>query len=107
MTKEVFLSNAVTGLYQTEELTHDGTLVIETKQDVEPILEATKALQNDEEYTKKGIQKGWWHVATIPEVLVHKWHKEGFNIFTASMSEIRKKLQSPEYAYFLTTTKKF
>lgn len=105
--KELFLNNAETGLYQTQELLHDGTLVIETKQDVEPLLERNLAMRNDDDYTKKGIEKGWWHVATIPDVLVHKWYKEGFDIMRASMPEIRAKLQSPEYAYFLTTKKKF
>lgn len=107
MTKELFLVNSESGLFQTEELASDGTLIIETKQDVEPLLEQNLLMRNDEEYTKYGIGKGWWHVASIPEVLVHKWYKEGFDILTAPMSEIRKKLQSPEYAYFLTTTKKF
>lgn len=107
MTKTLSVANNETGLYQTEEVLHDGTLVIETKQDVEPIIERNLLMRNDEDYTKEGIKKGWWHVATIPDVFVHKWYKEGLDIRTAPMSEIRKKLQDPEYLHFLTTTRKF
>ena len=75
----MLLDKTPDGVVQTAE-THDGTLVIKTYQDVEPILERNKRLQSVEEYKRQGIKNDYQHVASIPLVLVHEWIKQGINI---------------------------
>lgn len=45
-------------------------------------------------------------VASIPVVFVHKWLREGFNVYTEPMKEIVKKLHAEGLTAFLTTEKK-
>lgn len=56
-----------TTFFEYDQLT--DTSIITTHQDVETSLEWTKALARDDSYSKKGIKKGMWHYATIPDVI--------------------------------------
>lgn len=47
-----------------------------------------------------------WRVASIPAIFVHKWLKEGFNIYEAPLHEIVRKLHREELSEFLTTDKR-
>ena len=94
------------GLLPTEfTIKNDGGLEIRTFQDVEPILNANKAKQNDSDfkngYTDSGDMK---HVASIPLILLTQWGKEhGVSPMGPEMTEIiRKKLNDPNYAYLRT-----
>lgn len=80
-----------------------GKIVICRTQDVQPYLDANKRLQAE--------QVGGWRrtakrngrlVADIPNVVVEMWLKQGFNMFTASERELRKKLDEPEWSYLKT-----
>lgn len=80
-----------------------GKIVICRTQDVQPYLDANKRMQAE--------QAGGWRrtakrtrrmVADIPNVVVEMWLKQGFNMFTASERELRKKLDEPQWSYLKT-----
>lgn len=72
-------------------------------QDVQPVLDANKAEYNSYGDLKSSRYKGPMHkVASIPIIVVEKWMQEGFNIYTATPEEIRRKLNSPENRYLRT-----
>lgn len=52
------------------------TVVVETVQDVTQILDATKALAADTDYTKNGMKKEMWHYAHIPLIVQMRWLNE-------------------------------
>ena len=79
---------------------------IETVQDIEPILEMNRKMQNDDSYTKDGIKNEMWHVACIPEVIQLKWLNEhGVDVFNNDhWKKVKQLLNSPDYKYLKTTT---
>jgi len=83
------------------------TTVIHREQDVSLILDANKALQNDDDVTKKGIKKSWWHYAQIPNIVIEKWLNEhGVDVYNKDhQKKVFKLLNDPEYRYLKTTSK--
>lgn len=90
-----------------------GDFVIEEIQDVEPILEMNKAIQNWDvggakglnSFSKKGIKEGWWHVASIPNTVITAWRKLGVNLYAPDdWPKVKKLLNSPEWRYLRTGT---
>jgi hypothetical protein len=86
-----------------------GDVHIETVQDVEPVLDVNKSLQNSDEYTKHGIKEEMWHYASIPIVVQVKWLNE-YGIKNWPMHPHNKKLlfqllNSREWGYLKTTSK--
>jgi hypothetical protein len=83
----------------------DGTLVVERWQDVEPIIERNKQLQNIE-------QKSDWgrHVASIPNIFYERWFNEEYargnvdlKMFGREMDKIvAKKLKDPDWKWLRT-----
>lgn len=75
---------------------NDGTFTVSASQDVEPILERNKALQN------AGKQKGDFRlIASIPAIMIEKWlNEEGVPVLKMNKHEfnkfIRKKLNDPD-----------
>jgi hypothetical protein len=87
---------------------HDGTFTISNQQDdsvVSTILESNKRLASMESISKKGIKKGYWHYATVPNVLVAKWSAEvGGDILDKKFSkELFARLNNPDYKYLKAT----
>jgi hypothetical protein len=84
---------------------NDGTFTISNQQDVSGILEANKREANVESISKKGIKKGYWHYATIPNILVAKWSAEvGGDILSNKFKkELFKRLNHPDYKYLKAT----
>ena len=90
--------------------------IVEDVQDCAPILETNRRIQNIgqggakglNEYSKNGIKNNMWHVATIPNAIIHKWQKEyGINVFNKHQNkEVLKLLEKPEWAYLRTGTGK-
>lgn len=68
--------------------------VIESVQDIDPILAINKA--NDGSLKKK---ENWWYIGTIPNVTILQWSKEcGHNPYTKEWNEYAKKqMQKAEY----------
>ena len=85
----------------------DTTVLYREQADVDLILEANKALRNDEEITKKGIKEGWWHYAQIPNIIIKKWMNEfGVNLYNKDhQKKVFWLLNQREYKYLKTTTK--
>lgn len=77
----------------------DKKIHVQRIQDVEPQIDVNKAEYNahgDHKPSRYG--KGPMHkIATIPPAVVEKWLKEGFNVFTATDAEMRRKLNDPDY----------
>lgn len=84
----------------------DGDLmVVENRQDVEPILDRNKELRSIPQRSDWGR-----HVASIPNVILTKWLNEewargniGLQPFGREMDElVERKLKDPEWAYLRT-----
>lgn len=70
----------VTGLrydYDFDEMT--GRASITTSQDVQAVLDYTKALANDGA-TDKGIKKGWWLYAKVPAIVQLQMRAKGIKL---------------------------
>ena len=85
------------------------TSYIEYTQDVEPQLERSKKLANNEDYSKKGIKDEFWHFASIPAVIQLKWiHEYGEAndpMKPGNEALLFRLLNSPDYRYLKATTK--
>lgn len=108
MSRELFSRDPMTGMtvwFDYNELTDEVTL--EYEQDVEPILETNKAMQNSSEYTSAGIKSDMWHYAQIPIGVQMKWLiEDGIDIYDDNAwPQIYRKLNDPEYRYLKTTAK--
>ncbi len=83
----------------------DRRIIFERVQDVEPILDDNKRLQN------AGRQKGdFRHIASVPNVILERWMtEEGAPVLSMGSREfaafIRRKLADPQYAYLRTDSK--
>lgn len=76
---------------------------IESRQDVEPFLEANKVLSNTD-YSQQGIKESWWHVASLPMVVIEKWKVEdGIDVFNKNhWNAVKRKLNDPENRFLRT-----
>lgn len=75
----------------------EGGLILETQQDVEPVLEANKILHADvDERARYGE---WTRVASIPLVVWEEWKKQGD---VKDPAFLRKKLNDRDNLYFRT-----
>jgi hypothetical protein len=83
------------------------TTVIYREQDVTPILEMNKALQNEPEAWKQGVKNSWAHYAQIPNIVIEKWKNEhGVDVFNRDHQKaVFRLLNDPEYRYLKTTAK--
>lgn len=108
MSKRVLEHDPLTGITTYFDYIHEtDTTVIERVQDVEPILETNKILQNDDDITKQGIKDSWWKYATIPNIIIEKWLSEhGVNLYDRNHQKaVFKLLNDPQYRYLKTTAK--
>lgn len=82
----------------------DNKLHVVCLQDVEPQLNQNKReYNNHSDYKSTRYGKGPLHkIASIPPGVVEKWLKEGFNVFTASDAELRRKLNSSDNRHLRT-----
>jgi hypothetical protein len=81
----------------------DDKLHIAHAQDVSPIIRSNRKSFNASEKSDKWGD--WNRVASIPAVVVMEWMKEGINVMAPTYEDqkkIKKKLNSPEYAYLRT-----
>ena len=75
-------------------------LIIKSTQDVEAILAHNRMLQVD---TTKTRTKEMRHVASIPNIVIEQWIKEGINLFKKEdWGRVKKKLNDPDYKYLRT-----
>lgn len=82
---------------------------IEYKADAGPNVELAKKLQNNDEYTRKGIKDCAWHYAHIPPIIQLKWINEygqqNDPMLPQNEKLLFRLLNSPEYRYLKTTNK--
>ena len=107
MTKRLLNVDPVTGLQTWHEYDYlTDTTTVSYAGDPTPILETNKAMQNDPEFSKKGIKDGFWLYASIPAEVQVKWlieHKVDI-LNKEHGPRISRLLNDPEYQYLKTTT---
>jgi hypothetical protein len=64
---------------------------------VYPELEASKALQKDDDHWRRGVKKSWVHAAHIPDSILLKWHIDGVDI--NDPKELARMVSKPEWSY--------
>ena len=108
MDRRLLSVDPITGLetYHNYNPQTDET-IIETWQDIEPVLEMNKKLKNDTDLTKRGIKEGFWKYASIPVIFQYKMLvNEGVDIYRREHGErLSKLLENPDYSHLKTTTK--
>jgi hypothetical protein len=83
----------------------DGTIVVESIQDVEPILKNNKALRdNEDEHLRK--KSDWVKYASVPMVIVEDLMKKGINLFDENDIKRAIKVIERDYPYLKTTNLK-
>lgn len=92
--------DGVTTTFDYDEMT--DTAIIQTTQDVSPILERNKKLQNEGKHRTK--DKALQLAASIPSIVVHQWMiDDGVNWMALPKHEktkyLRRKLNDPQYRY--------
>lgn len=93
-----------TGITTEFEWLGNGKFHLHYSQDVEPLLEQNKALQNDPQHKRGGIDAGFQHVATIPNIVIAQWRAEGIDIYNPNhTAAIKRKLRDPAYRHLRTT----
>lgn len=103
--KRLLEHDSFTGLTQYihyDELTDETH--IETVQDSTRLnaeVEASRSLQNDEDYTRKGMKNDMLHYAHIPSGVLMEWFAQGVDI--NDRKALIKMVNKPEYAYLKTT----
>lgn len=110
MTKRLLDHDPLTGVTEYFHYDHvTDTSYVETVQDVDPILDVTKELQNNDEYTKKGIKGDMWHFASIPIVVQMRWLSEygmeNWPLRPGNEKLLFRLLNSPEWKYLKATNK--
>ncbi len=106
--KRVIDYNPMTGLTTYFDYDHaTDTSIVGMEQDITPLLDRNKILQNEEQYTKEGMKSDWWHYASYPAIIIEKWMKEhGVNVFDKDhQKKVFELTNRPEYRYLKTTTK--
>lgn len=110
MDKRLLSFDELTGLmtWHSHDQQTDETVISYTA-DSTPILERNKRLQNNTDYSKKGIKDEFWHTATIPVEVQMDWLiNHGVDIYNKDdNAKVRSLLRSPDYLYLKTTSGKF
>ena len=80
-----------------------GRITIRRLQDVEGILDENGKAFNSHTGKKPsyGDSNGAHHVARIPQILVEKWMREGFNWFESTDAERKAKLNDRDFSKVL------
>jgi|TARA_Y100000389_G_C17421368_1_gene496923 hypothetical protein len=80
-----------------------GTTHTQYTQDISKILESNKIDRDIS--SQQGVTPDMQKVASIPNVVVMEWLSEGINVMNPNeedIKRIKKKLNSPDYAYLRT-----
>lgn len=80
----------------------DGSLIVHREADVEPLLEANKALYTSGDGYSPSRE--WRRAASIPMAIIEKWRNElGVDVFNPDhIGAVRRLLNSSEYLYLRT-----
>lgn len=97
---EVFMSDEL--FDRIDHDTNNDSITVSHSQDVSGILAANKKARAQAEGQRMGETQ---RVASIPSVVVMEWMKEGINVMAPNREDLKrmkKKLNSPEWAYLRT-----
>ena len=106
MAKRLLDYDPLTATYTYHDYDHNSKKTyITTEQNIEPLLNLNKAAYNDD--NRRGVKQDWWHVARVPNSIIHKWMVEdGIDFYSKEPSHVKKvkqKLNSNEYRYLRTS----
>ena len=82
------------GLVTRQFLNHEGELIIDYSQDVEPIFEAVKAVRNDPDNWRRQVKKDMVHAFHIPNAVVNELFLHGCNPYTVPFKDLVKALRA-------------
>jgi hypothetical protein len=82
------------GLVTREYVTHEGDLIVDYKQDVEPVFDAVKSVRNDSDNWQRQMKKDMVHAFHIPNVVVTELAAYGCDVYTAPLKDIKKALRA-------------
>ena len=106
MSKRLLHTDPLTGLMTWHDYDPvSGDTTIGYTADSKPILERNKVLQNDSDYSKKGIKQEFWKYAEIPVQVQLDWMiNKGVDITNRDHAKkMFALLNDPEYKYLKTT----
>ena len=102
---EFFDYDPATGLrYDYDYDDMSGNVSITTTQDVQAVLDYTKALAN-EGGTDKGIKKGWWLYAKVPAIVQLQMRAKGIRLDDPTATQRIIAEINEHYPYLKTTQK--
>lgn len=79
----------------------DGRIIVRSRQNVDPILDANKVQRNHG--TAGRIGDLGRKIATVPVTIVHKWLQEGIDVFSGEHQDaLARKLNDPDWRYLRT-----
>ena len=81
-----------------------GQMTVIRTADVEPHLDATKSLANEDEFSKAGIKQGWWLYASITPVVELQLRAKGINIYDKNDEKRMFEEINTNYPYIRCTT---
>ena len=95
------------GLTDAFHVNNDVDFAVETRQDVEPILDNNKRLANDNDGYSPSRELR--RIASIPLVIVEKWKNEmGVDVFKKDhQAKVRALLNDPDWRYLRTSPGRF
>jgi hypothetical protein len=117
MSKRLIDVDPITGLqtWHDYDEASDKTFIYEC-QDIEPLVEHNKVLQNHQgghamgknDYFRKGVKNSWCHIANIDQITQIEWRRKfGVNIFLWGKCDwttkrMKRLLNDPDYRHLRT-----
>lgn len=87
-----------TGIRQWFSALPDGSVQLRQEMPVDwAEVEASKALQKNDDHWKSGVEASWLHYAHIPDAILFLWYTQGVNI--NEPSELLEMVNKPDWSY--------
>jgi hypothetical protein len=106
LAKRIVDYDPFTGMTTTFDYDHvSDTTIIGREQDITLLIDSNKRMQNDADYSRKGIKTEWWHMCKIPNIVIERWKNEkGVDVLNKDhWPAVKKLLNDPEYKWLKTT----
>lgn len=82
------------GLVTREFISNDGELIVDYRQDVEPIFDAVKDVRHDPDNWRRQVKKDMVHAFHIPNAVVVELKQYGCDVYTSPLKDIKKALRA-------------
>jgi hypothetical protein len=83
---------------------NDQEYKINRTQDVEPVLDWTKAVANEVGMNREDIKRGWWLYAKLPAIVILQMRAKGINVYDQNDQKRMFEEINTNYPYLKTTT---